>query len=292
LPGYFGLVCVENLAGIMAFMPPTEPAGATLPPRSTALVTGASGGIGLELARVFALRGHDLVIVARDHRRLEDLAADLRRSHGREVTPIAMDLARPDAADELVGRLPAAGAIDALVNNAGFAVFGPFAESPLEAELEMIQLNVTTPTHLTKLVLPGMLARGSGRILNVASTAAFQPGPLMAVYYATKAYLLSFTEALAEELAGTGVGATALCPGPTASGFQARARMEDSKLVKDRKIADAASVARAGYDGLMSGKRIVVPGLRNKALTQAIRFSPRRVTTAMVRNAQRRAGDS
>lgn len=256
-----------------------------------ALVTGASGGIGLELARVLAAHGYDLLIVARHRDRLEEVAGALRARHGRAVETMALDLARPRAPAELAGMIAAGTAPDVLVNNAGFAVFGAFAASDLDAELEMMQLNMTALTHLTKLMLPGMLARGSGRILNVASSAAFQPGPLMAVYYATKAYVLSFTEALAEELAGTGISATALCPGPTASGFQARARMEDSKLVKGRKIADAASVARVGYDGLMSGKRVVVPGLRNKVLAQAIRFSPRRVTTAMVRNMQRGDGN-
>jgi short-subunit dehydrogenase len=175
-----------------------------------------------------------------------------------------------------------------LVNNAGFATYGAFAETALEPELAELQLNVVTLTELAKRLLPGMLERRWGRILNVASTAAFQPGPLMAVYYATKAYVLSFSEALAEELRDSGVSVTALCPGPTASGFQQRAAMEDSKLVAGRKLMDAATVARAGYAAMMAGQRVVIPGLGNRLLAQSYRVSPRRLLTHVVRRMQER----
>jgi len=153
----------------------------------------------------------------------------------------------------------------------------------------MIQLNVVALTELTKLLLPPMIARGAGRVLNVASTAAFQPGPLMAVYYATKAYVLSFSEAIAEELRGTGVTVTALCPGPTKTGFQAGAAMEDSKLVRGRDIMDSKTVARIGYAAMLEGKRVVIPGAMNKVLAQSVRFLPRATVARAVKRAQERA---
>jgi len=252
--------------------------------RQTALVTGASGGIGWELARAFAAGGYDLVLVARSAGKLEQLAGELRDRHGVAVRVLAKDLAGPGAPDEIFQELEGAGvAVDALVNNAGFATFGPFAETDLASELEEIQLNVVTLTHLTKRFLPGMLARRRGGVLNVASTAAFQPGPQMAVYYATKAYVLSFSEALAEELRGSGVTVTALCPGPTATGFQARAEMQDSGLFTGPlKVMDAAGVARAGYEGFRKGNRIVIPGLINKLGVQSVRVSPRALVTRLV----------
>ena len=252
--------------------------------RQTALVTGASGGIGWELARAFAAGGYDLVLVARSGGKLEELAGELRDRHGAAVRVLAKDLTAAGAPDEIFQELESAGvAVDALVNNAGFATFGPFAETDLESEIEEIRLNVETPTHLTKRFLPGMLARRRGGVLNVASTAAFQPGPLMAVYYATKAYVLSFSEALAEELRGSGVTVTALCPGPTATGFQARAAMQDSGLFTGPlKVMDAAAVARAGYEGFRAGKRIVIPGLINKLGVQSVRVSPRALVARLV----------
>ncbi|HVT60238.1 MAG TPA: SDR family oxidoreductase [Thermoanaerobaculia bacterium] len=259
--------------------------------RKTALLTGASSGIGSELTSVFAAGGFDLVLVARSAGRLEQLAGELRSRHGVGVRVLAKDLAVAAAAREVWQELGEAGTqIDVLVNNAGFGTYGPFAETDLNAELQEMQLNMVTPTELTKHFLPGMLARRWGRILNVASTAAFQPGPLMAVYYATKAYLLWFSEALAEELAGTGVTVTALCPGPTSSGFQARAAMEESKLFAGKNLMTAAAVARAGYDGLLAGRRIVIPGLMNRLLAQSARVSPRRLVTRIVRRMQERKG--
>lgn len=258
--------------------------------RQTALVTGASSGIGLELARELAAGGYDLVLVARSEKKLEELAAELRGRHGAGARVLARDLARPEAPEEIFAELQGAGvAVDVLVNNAGFATFGPFAETGLGSELEELQVNVVALTHLTKKFLPGMLARRRGGVLNVASTAAFQPGPLMAVYYATKAYVLSFSEALAEELRDTGVTVSVLCPGPTATEFSARADMQNSGLFKGMlQVADARSVARAGYEGFRAGKRIVIPGLLNKVGAQSIRFTPRGLATRVVKGMQAR----
>lgn len=253
----------------------------------TALVTGASSGIGLELATLLARGRHDLVFVARNRDRLEAVARDLREEFGVAVTVVAKDLAKPGAPDAIAREISERGAVlDILVNNAGFGVYGPFAGTPLEKELEMIQVNVTALTHLTKLFLPGMLERRRGRILNVASTAAFQPGPLMAVYYATKAYVLSFSEALANETAGSGVTVTALCPGPTLTEFQGRAGFGDVPLLKGPLVMLASNVARAGYEGMLRGQRIVIPGIANRTLVQALRVTPRRLATAIARRIQ------
>ena len=178
--------------------------------------------------------------------------------------------------------------VEILINNAVFASYGPFAESDPAHELAMIQVNVAALTHLTRRLLPGMLIRRRGRIMNLASTAAFQPGPLMAVYYATKAYVLSFSEAIADELRGTGVTVTALCPGPTATGFQAQAAMEASKLVRGG-LMDARRVAAVGYAGMLAGKTVVIPGALNWLGAEAVRFLPRRAATRFVRRIQERA---
>src|SRR5512137_1041621 len=213
----------------------------------TVLVTGASSGIGLELARCFAADGCRLVLVARKGNVLEALATDLRKAHKIQAQVITTDLAHPDAPARLLAHLQAAGLkVDVLVNNAGFGAQGRFAELPLQRQLEMLQVNITSLTHLTRLLLPGMIERHRGGILNVASTAAFQPGPGMAVYYATKAYVLSFTEALAEELAGTGVTVTALCPGPTQTNFAEAAGARTSRLF-NKTAMSAASVAKTGH---------------------------------------------
>lgn len=246
----------------------------------TALITGASSGIGLELARIFARQGYRVVLVARNQKRLEEIAQELRPA---EAQAIAIDLSLPGAPEEIHGKIPK---IDVLVNNAGFGVFGKFAENSIAEELNMMQLNMTALVILTKLYLPAMIAAGSGKIMNVASTAAFQPGPLMAIYYATKAFVLSFSEAIANELEGTGVTVTALCPGPTATDFQERAQLQNSRLVKGKKIMDARTVAEAGYQALMAGKTLVIPGLANKLLAQSVRFSPRSMVTKIVRRMQ------
>jgi short-subunit dehydrogenase len=204
---------------------------------------------------------------------------------------IAADLAAPDAAPKLVAELERQKLqVDALVNNAGYAVYGAFTDTDGADELKMIQLNIVALTHLTKLLLPGMVARGRGRVLTVASTAAFQPGPLMAVYYATKAYVLSFSEAIGEEVRGSGVTVTALCPGPTQSGFQSRAGMEESKLVKGKAIMGAATVARIGVKAMLAGKAVVIPGAKNFLLAQSVRFTPRAVITRLVKQMQEREG--
>lgn len=255
--------------------------------KQTALVTGASSGIGLDLAREMARHGCDLVLVARSEGKLQELAVELEKRNDITAHVIACDLARPNAAAQLVDQLKQRAIdVDVLVNNAGYGLAGAFVETDLTREIDMIQVNVVALTQLTKLLLPPMVARKRGRILNVASTAAFQPGPLMAVYYATKAYVLSFTEAIADELRDSGVTVTALCPGPTATGFADVANMTRSRLFTMMRPMSAARVARAGYRGLMSGRRLVIPGAKNKLLVQSLRVSPRRAVTTLVRKFQ------
>jgi uncharacterized protein len=257
------------------------------PAHPNALITGASSGIGWELAKLLAEDRYDLVLVARRGKKLEELGRDLKTAFGVQVRVIAKDLTDPNGPSEVFTELQQAGlSINVLVNNAGFGVYGPFARTDRGKELEMIQVNIATLTDLTKLLLPAMLEAHDGRILNLASTAAFQPGPLMAVYYATKAYVLSFSEALANELAGSGVTVTALCPGPTETNFQKQAGLEETRLFQSPLVTDARSVARAGYDGLKKGKRIVIPGLGNRLLVQTERFTPRWLVTAIARKIQ------
>jgi uncharacterized protein len=240
-------------------------------------VSGASSGIGRELADLFAADGHELVLVARREGLLRETAADLEARHGTCAHVVPADLARPDAPERIGGAVDRLGlAIDHLVNNAGFSVYGPFVETDLQAERDLIAVNVTAVTALAKRFLPGMVARGAGRILNVASTAAFQPGPRMAVYYASKAYVLSFSVALSVETAGTGVTVTALCPGPSPTGFAERAGALRTPLFKTEWFStDPRAVARAGYGGMCRGERIVVPGMIHKAHDLAVRLVPR-----------------
>jgi short-subunit dehydrogenase len=247
----------------------------------TALITGASSGIGLALAKIFSQNKIDLILVARESDRLRQAAAAL------SARVIARDLADPQSPQAIYDEL-ASTPIDYLVNNAGFGLGGPFASTDRRTELDMIQVNVTSLVDLTKLFLPAMLARKSGRIMNVASTAAFQPGPLMAIYYASKAFVLSFTEAIAEELTGSGVTVTALCPGPTASDFQRRAAIEHIKLVKNKSLGMMSSeeVAGIGYRGMMSGKVIVIPGIMNKLGVQSLRLGPRVIVRKAARKLQ------
>jgi len=241
------------------------------------LVTGASSGIGLELARVIAAAGHDLVVVARRVDRLESLASELRESHGVDVRVRGADLSDPGAPADLESRCDAEGlAIETLVNNAGFGAHGEVATLSREMQLDMMRVNMTALVDLTHRFLAGMRERGRGRILNVASTAAFQPSPYMTVYFATKAFVLHFTEGLASELAGTGVTATALCPGPVATEFGDVAGI---KLGGFPPGYPADRMARKGYRGMMRGKAIVLPGLMNKVLA----FTPRLTPRAMVR---------
>jgi short-subunit dehydrogenase len=246
-------------------------------PRWT-VITGASSGIGAELARVFAARGHALVLTARRHERLESLAGELRRAHGVEIEIAALDFEDREAPGDLAEMIREAGiAVHTLVNNAGFGLRGSFATLPSERQIAMIDLNVTALTALSRLMLPGMIERRRGGILNVASTAAFQAGPSMAVYFATKAYVLSLSEALHEEAKPHGVTVTALCPGPTASEFAAIADLEKSKLFK-RGAMTAADVARIGVDGYEAGQAIVVAGAANRVGTLGAKLFPRFVT--------------
>ncbi len=255
--------------------------------KQNALITGASSGIGYELAKLFAHDGYNLVLVARNEQKLNQIANEWKQKYCIAVKVIAKDLSMSTSPEEIFAQLQQeAIKVDVLVNNAGFASYGLFHETNVTDELQMMQVNVVCLTHLTKLFLKDMVKQGSGKILNVASTAAFQPGPLMAVYYATKAYVLSFSEAIANELEGTGVTVTALCPGPTESGFQQRAAMEDSKLVSGQKIMDAETVAKIGYRALLEGKTVVIPGLKNKLLAESVRFTPRKIVTKLVRTMQ------
>jgi short-subunit dehydrogenase len=255
------------------------------PSRETVLITGASGGIGEELAKLFAEDGSDLVLVARNGAKLRTLGESLSAQYKVRVETLAMDLSTAESSKGVFDFLEGKGmAVDVLVNNAGFGTFGPFVESFVEDELGQIQLNVTTLTHLTRLLLPGMVRRGRGRILNVASTAAFQPGPLMAVYYATKVYVLSFSEALANELKGSGVTVSCLCPGPTKTGFNERAKLGNAGLLSRKSVLmEASAVARRGYDGMRKGKRLIIPGLLNKILAHSTRLGSRGLSASVVR---------
>jgi short-subunit dehydrogenase len=253
-------------------------------PSPTALITGASGGIGYELAKLLANDHHNLVLVARNGPRLAQVADEVQRQFGTTVTTVALDLTEPAAPQSLFAQLQSAGiAVDILVNNAGYGRYGEFADVPREESLGQIQLNVTALTELTKLFLGSMLERRSGKIMNVASTAGFQPGPLMAVYYATKAYVISFSEAIANELADKGITVTCLCPGATETGFAGRAGNDATRLLKNLRPMDAKTVARAGYRGLLKGKTLVIPGFRNWLVAESIRVSPRKMATAVSR---------
>lgn len=252
----------------------------------TALITGATTGIGYELAKLFAADGWKLVLVARNKKLLGDRSAELQKLGSPIVTYLAKDLADLEAPEEIFADLQKRGMkIDALVNNAGFGVRGSFAKTNLDDELDMIQLNVVALTHLTKLFLPQMIARKSGRILQVASTAGFFSGPFMAVYYATKAFVISFSEGLHEELKGTGVTVTALCPGATETHFADRANMRSSNLFKGD-IMDAATVAREGYKAMLAGKPMVITGTKNWLNVQMAKFAPRGMVRTIIRSKQ------
>ncbi len=249
----------------------------------TALITGASAGIGRELAKLFAKNGYSVVLVARNGARLDQFADELQRQFTISVKAFALDLGSASAPQFLFDQVERETiGIDVLVNNAGYGKLGAFADVALEESLGQIELNITALTHLTKLFLGPMLERKSGKILNVASTAGFQPGPLMAVYYATKAYVISFSEALANELSGSGVTVTCLCPGATDTEFQKRAGTEETLLFKLRPMT-AKAVAQDGYRALMKGKPLVIPGLKNWLVAESLRISPRRVVTAVSR---------
>jgi short-subunit dehydrogenase len=240
-----------------------------------ALITGASNGIGLELARCFAVDRYDLVLTARSEHKLETLAADLRQQYGVQVDVVVADLAKSDAVEHIVNTLAERKIeVGFLINNAGFGNFGEFASNALADELGELQVNIVALTELTHRFLPAMLERKHGRILNVASTAAFQPGPLLATYSATKAYVLSFSEALGYEIRGTGVTVTCLCPGPTVTGFGERSGfIMEEKFSKN--IPSAAEVALFGYQELFAGKAVAVHGAMNRVVTMSSRLAPR-----------------
>ncbi|MCA3625988.1 MAG: SDR family oxidoreductase [Methylobacterium sp.] len=255
----------------------TEPA----PTARTALITGASSGIGKALAANFARDGWNLVLAARSVDKMRATADELGQRHGITATVIRADLETGEGAAQLHADVKRRGiVISALVNNAGFGTSGPFKESDLASDLAMMQLNMTAVVALTKLFMPDLLA-ARGKLLNVASTAAFLSGPYMAIYYATKAFVLSFSEALATELEGTGVTVTTLCPGPTASDFWSRSNMQETGLVKGKKLPTSEDVAAAGYRAMERGDRIFIPGIKNWLMAQSTRITPRRVTASV-----------
>lgn len=242
----------------------------------TALITGASAGLGSDYARLFASDGHDVVLVARRKEKLDELAAELSKEHGIEAHTIAADLADPGAPQSIHDEVKEKGLdIEFLVNNAGFGSNGKFVELDFAGELAMITVNITTLMHLTRLFLPAMIERGHGRILNLGSTAGFQAGPYMATYYASKAFVNHFSEALAHELKDTGVTVTVSCPGATATEFAKVAGNDKSRLFQGGSAATSMDVANHGYRAMMKGKRMAIPGFKNKFLVQTLRMSPR-----------------
>ena len=253
------------------------------PANETVLITGASSGIGLELARSFAADGCRLVLLARSTDALEALAGELRREHGIEAHVVMADLSLPETPAQVFEEVQGRGiVVDILVNNAGFGACGGFADLPLQRQLNMIQVNLTALTALTGLFLPGMIGRGRGGVLNVGSVAGYLPGPTMAIYFASKAFVLSFTDALAEELVGTGVTATVLCPGPTESNFGIVARGQKERRRKTGKMT-AKSVAQDGHDAFRRGKSVAISGWRNRILVLLIWLMPRRAVRKMAK---------
>ena len=250
----------------------------------TVLITGASGGIGYELSKVFSKNGYNLVLVSRNKQRLEVVAKEMEKQYGIQAKVIRKDLSKSSAPQELYDDMVANGIdIDVLVNNAGFGINGKFTGFSADKHMELIQLNITSLTLLCKLFGTDMVKRRSGSILNVASTAAFQAGPLMSTYYASKAYVLLLSEALNNELAQDGVNVTVLCPGPTHTEFAVRADMSSTKIANVPWVMSATEVAEIGFSGLMKGKNIVIPGLMNKLLAFSVRFTPRSVMTLIIR---------
>jgi short-subunit dehydrogenase len=252
--------------------------------KETALITGASGGLGAEFARIFASKGDNVVLVARSKDKLDALKADFENNYGVSVYVIAKDLSQQSASKAVYDELHKQGIeVDYLINNAGLGDFGLYAKSDWEKQSEMINLNVIALAGLTRLFLPGMIRRGFGKVLNIASTAAFQPGPTMSVYFATKAFVLSFSEAIANELQGTGVTVTALCPGATETGFKAAASLGKSNLFKGSGIATSKEVAEFGYKEMIKGKTVSIHGFVNLLMAESVRFAPRKIVTAIAR---------
>jgi uncharacterized protein len=252
--------------------------------KNTALITGASNGIGMELAIIHASKGDNLVLVARNKAKLDELKKDLETKFSVSVYTIGKDLSERNAAQSVFEETQAKNIqIDYLINNAGFGDFGMFVDSDWNKQEQMIDLNISTLTQLTYLYLKGMVARKSGKIMNVASTASFQSGPTMSVYYATKAYVLNFSEAVDNEVREHGVSVTALCPGATESGFQSAAAMEESRLVKGRKLPSAKEVAEYGYKAMMKGQVVAIHGFMNWIMANSVRFTPRAIVVKMTR---------
>ena len=250
----------------------------------TALITGASSGIGYELAKIHAAKGGDLVLVARNKAKLDELKVELEKQFNVSVYTIGKDLSIVDAALEVYKETSEKGIqIDYLINNAGFGDFGMFSETEWEKEHQMINLNITALTYFTKLYLKDMLKCKSGKIMNVASTAAFVPGPTMAVYCATKPYVLSFSEAVDNEVREFGVSVTALCPGATESGFMTAASAENSSLFKGKKLPSSKEVAEYGYNAMLKGKPVAIHGFVNQALAFFVRLMPRKLVVAVSR---------
>lgn len=253
--------------------------------RKVALITGASAGLGEQFAQRFAQDGHDVILVARNAERLAALGGKLEQAHGVKAHVVPADLSRPDAPERLFEEVRSRGlAVEFLVNNAGFGSTGPFLEHELAREVEMVELNCTALLKLTHLFARPMRERGSGRILNIASTAGFQPGPYMATYYATKAFVVSFSEALAYELKGTGVSVTCYCPGATHTEFATRAGNEKSRLFQRPGVAQAPDVVAHAYGAMMKGRVLSIHGVLNWLLMQSLRVSPRAVVRSIAAN--------
>ena len=253
----------------------------------TALITGASGGIGYELSRVHAEKGGDLILVARNKDKMVELKTEFEEKHGVKVFIIGKDLSVAGSAREVYEEVKNMGlTVDYLVNNAGFGDYGMFVDSDWDRQESMININITSLAHLTWLYLPEMIRRGSGKILNLASTASFQPGPTMSVYFASKAFVLSFSEAINNEVNGSGVTVTALCPGATQSGFQAAAAMKDSKLFEGKDLPTSREVAEYGYRAMLKGKAVAIYGFKNIVMANAVRFAPRSVVVKVARKVQ------
>ena len=274
----------------MTAIPAAEPSPARRgESRLIAIITGASSGIGRDFAEMFARDNYDLILVARRREALESISRTLSERYGISCDPFVADLAKRLERERLAVRLRSVDQnIGALVNNAGIGTHGYFRETDIERELEIVEVNIAALTHLTKLVLPGMLARRTGRIVNISSVAAFQPGPLMSVYYASKAYVQSFSEALSEEMVGTGVTVTAVCPGPTESEFQSSSGLHPDAPTVGSALMTSREVVELAYDGVTQGKRVVVTGLRNKMVVFANRVLSRKRMTRLVRRLQER----
>lgn len=252
----------------------------------TALITGSSNGIGYELAKVHAEKGGNLVLVSRSKNKLDELKKELEEKHNIKVYTIGKDLSVQGSAKEVYDELEQQKIqVNYLINNAGVGCIGLFAVSEWERQEKMINLNIISLTHLTRLYLTDMIKQGSGKIMNVASTASFQPGPTMAVYFATKAYVLSFSEALYNEVRDSGITVTALCPGSTESGFHVAA-ISDNRQLKSRKLPSSRHIAEYGYRAMMEGKSVAIPGLKNQILTTSIRFLPRSFVVKAARKIQ------